>query len=425
MKASYKAYMREIEPTAAFNAALEARMRRALYASRRRSRRVLAGVAAAMLALAALAVLLPRRPAPEDHVAAPAAPTGTAAPAAETMTAERAIELVKLADRAAADAAQFWVYPDGAGAWVFYATGWQDALFDGAFWYAAEGGCAALSGPVDGVRQWQFIEDPGIFTWNRLADGADALSAFTVVDGAPLAVRTGSLVSLEGRNGLLYGMAAANDYDYAFLSLSGGVLKAVEGARVDARALRDVAAVRALLDELLPDEGAESRAIGECYYFLPSPGRWPESPHASAGCVAVNLTLDGAAAHAYLWIAADGTVEITRGWEREASALDGAASAARDVGLETEDIAAPPEADSVGTFNFEADGVTYVGLHHMDGEGSWFSTENRMEDTSPDFDDYTPEYAAFVEAEDAAKDAHLAACPLFWLGGERLRRDAG
>lgn len=66
---------------------------------------------------------------------------------------------------------------------------------------------------------------------------------------------------------------------------------------------------------------------------------------------------------------------------------------------------------STCSFTFESGGVTYRITHHVDSEGSWFRTENPMQDTSPRFDDYTSEYVAFLDAESAAKNAHLAGCP--------------
>lgn len=68
---------------------------------------------------------------------------------------------------------------------------------------------------------------------------------------------------------------------------------------------------------------------------------------------------------------------------------------------------------STCNFTFESGGATYRITHHVDSEGSWFKTENPMQDTSPhfDFDDYTPEYIAYLDAESAAKNAHLASCP--------------
>ena len=66
---------------------------------------------------------------------------------------------------------------------------------------------------------------------------------------------------------------------------------------------------------------------------------------------------------------------------------------------------------STCSFTFESGGVTYRITHHVDNEGSWFKTENPMQDTSPHFNDYTPDYVAYLDAESAAKNAHLARCP--------------
>ena len=66
---------------------------------------------------------------------------------------------------------------------------------------------------------------------------------------------------------------------------------------------------------------------------------------------------------------------------------------------------------STCSFTFESGGVTYRITHHVDNEGSWFRTENPMQDTSPDIYEDTPEYVAFLDAESAATNAHLARCP--------------
>ena len=66
---------------------------------------------------------------------------------------------------------------------------------------------------------------------------------------------------------------------------------------------------------------------------------------------------------------------------------------------------------STCSFTFESGGVTYRITHHVDSEGSWFKTENPMQDTSPHFNDYTPEYVAYLDAESAATNAHLTRCP--------------
>ena len=60
-------------------------------------------------------------------------------------------------------------------------------------------------------------------------------------------------------------------------------------------------------------------------------------------------------------------------------------------------------------FTFTANGKTYYATHHAtDGYYECFNPEP---DTSPSFNDPSPEHLAYSLALDAAKDQHHAACP--------------
>ena len=60
-------------------------------------------------------------------------------------------------------------------------------------------------------------------------------------------------------------------------------------------------------------------------------------------------------------------------------------------------------------FTFSANGKTYYAIHHAtDG---YYECLNREPDTSPNFNDPSPEHLAYSLAFDDAKDQHHAACP--------------
>ena len=328
------------------------------------------------------------------------------------------MELVRQVDSDAENAMLHWVYLDGPGAWVFYAAGSSDDTYDGAFWYVREDFSAALSGPVDGVRQWRRIEGtPEIFTWSRLMNGREQLSAYALVDGAPAALTPmDGLAGIDRKNGWLIGTTAASDRDYIFLALSGTELREIAGTAVPWRRVRDVDVLRNALEgvELEMQELSVTVEFDEFIYWPANVDRQPERAHSSAGVIAVNMKADGADKHFYLWIDANGDVSLY-GKTGESYILDGRATAVKGADLERIDPKAlMVGAEPNGEFSFEHNGTVYQTVHHMD-EGSFFEIIDRPVDTSPEFDNPTPAYVAYEAAEDDAKSRHLAGCPLFWL----------
>lgn len=420
MKPSYRAYMREIQPSEEFRLALEGKMKRALSGTKRRIHPLFAGAAAvAILMIVVGLVVLLNRPAQEDTVvhSAPVA-AGRTADAETPMTEARAMQLVRQADPDAENAMLHWVYLDGPGAWVFYAVGSSDDAFEGAFWYVQEDVSVLLSGPVDGVRQWRRIEgNPEIFTWSRLVDDVEALSAYILADGAPVALTPlDGLAGIDRMNGWLIGTTTASARDYIFLTLSGTELKEIAGTAVDRKRVRDVDGLQIALEGVEEEMRQLSVAaeFDEFIYWPANVDRLPESAHSSAGVIAVNMKANGADKHFYLWIDANGDVSLY-GKAGGSYILDGRATAVKGAGLEQIDPKALiAGAEPNGKFTFEHDGTVYQSVHHMD-EGSYFVIVDRPVDTSPEFDNPTPAYVAYEAAEDDAKGRHLAACPLFWL----------
>lgn len=425
MKPSYRAYMREIQPSEEFRLALEGKMKRALSGTKRRIHPLFAGAAAvAILMIVVGLVVLLNRPAQEDTVvhSAPVA-AGRTADAETPMTEARAMELVRQADPDVENAMLHWVYLDGPGAWVFYATGGDNVSYTGAFWYVREDVSFPLSGPVDGVLQWRRIEGtPNIFIWSRMEDGGEALSAYILADGRPAAMTPlDGLAGIDRLNGWLIGTTTASARDYIFLALSGTEMKEIAGTVVDWKQVRGVDGLRIAL-EGVEEEMQELSVTVEFDEFIYWPANvdcLPERAHSSAGVIAVNMKANGADKHFYLWIDANGDVSLY-GKAGESYILDGRATAVKGAGLEQIDPKALiAGAEPNGKFTFEHDGTVYQSVHHMD-EGSYFEIVDRPVDTSPSFDNPTPAYVAYEAAEDDAKGRHLAACPLFWLYGGEL-----
>ena len=328
------------------------------------------------------------------------------------------MELVRQADPEAESAMLHWVYLDGPGAWVFYAVGSSDDAFEGAFWYVREDVSVPLSGPADGVLQWRLIEgNPEIFTWSRLVDDVEALSAYILADGAPVALTPlDGLAGIDRMNGWLVGMTAASNSDYIFLALSGTEMKEIAGTVVDWKQVRDVDGLRIALEgvELEMQELSVTVEFDEFIYWPANVDCLPERAHSSAGVIAVNMKANGADKHFYLWIDANGDVSLY-GKAGESYILDGRATAVKDAGLGLIDPKAlMVGAEPNGEFSFEHDGTVYRAVHHMD-EGSYYVIVDRPVDTSPSFDNPTPAFVAYEAAEDDAKSRHLATCPLFWL----------
>lgn len=421
MKPSYQAYMRKIQPSEEFCLTLERKMKRALSGTKRRFNPFYAGVAAVVVLMIVVGVVvIMNRPAPEDNIVrtVPVVAEGGDADVPRDMTEERAMELVQQVDSGAKNAMLHWVYLDGPGAWVFYATKSSDDTYGGAFWYVREDVSAALSGPVDGVRQWRLIEGtPNIFTWSRLVDGREELSAYILADGTPVALTPlDGLAGIDRKNGWLIGTTAVSDCDYIYLALSGTELKEIAGTSVDWRRVRDVDVLRNALEgvEMEMQELSVTVEFDECIYWPANVDRLPESAHSSAGVIAVNMKANGADKHFYLCIDTNGDVSLY-GKTGESYILDGRATAVKGAGLEQIDPKALiAGAEPNGKFTFEHDGTVYQSVHHMD-EGSYFEIVDRPVDTSPSFDNPTPAYVAYEAAEDDAKGRHLAACPLFWL----------
>ena len=107
---------------------------------------------------------------------------------ARAMGLDRAKELVKAADPRAAKARQFWVYPEGDGAWVFYGTGYnsKEALFKGGFWYVTEDARYPLGDYTERVLHWDHLQsDPPVFTSCTLRRGKKHPHAAILREGVP------------------------------------------------------------------------------------------------------------------------------------------------------------------------------------------------------------------------------------------------
>lgn len=354
MKRAYRAYLRDVAPSEEFRAALEGRMKRALRDEKRRRGHWRVGAAvAAVLALAlGLGVAL-HRPDVADQVI-PAAPVTAGGgvkpepspadgiladvPSEPPMAADRAIALVRQADPGAAQATQFWVYPDGAGAWVFYATGKNGARFSGGFWYVTEAERYPLGAPVENVRQWRYIDgNPGVFTHTLLSGGEDRLSAFALSGGAPVELEPlHALASLEGDGISLYGAVAGLGRDYIFLLLAGDGLREVAGIELDAADAQRLPGVGGILSAL-SSGGSQASGAVEVVQYLYFPARIdPASGEVlgPAGTLAVNLEVDGADRHLYIRIDDAGVASAARSPEGEAAIEDGRATAIKGVGFE-------------------------------------------------------------------------------------------
>ena len=260
-------------------------------------------------------------------------------PTALAMTEERAIERVKEVDPAAIRAVKFWVYPDKDapswsdpkegldGAWVFYAEDKHTLPWHGRAWFVSEDKAVDL-GRSEDVDFWDLLEhrnfmndagvvlDSGdIFTSETEPDGKEHIHAWTLVEGEVVELDIdGRVYSLGTLGDCLCAQAAPGDYDYAFLSMSNGIIDEIAATPMT---LEQFEAFKGSEDVLrvVRDSGFD---IDELLYRYAEPVIDAEldSYLDAGGVVTLNLIHDGVPqGHSYAFILrGTRTVKLMGGW---------------------------------------------------------------------------------------------------------------
>ena len=268
-----------------------------------------------------------------------------AAAPALAMTEERAQALVKAADPKAQKARQFWVYPEGDGAWVFYGTGYnsKQALFKGGFWYVTEEKQYPLGSYTENVSDWDYFEcDPPVFCSCTVYDGARHPHAAILKDGAPLEIKDfGTLNSLDCWSGSLCGLANGdNDRDgeihWVFLGIQDDRMVEIAATPIDEAQAREIEGMDEIIEELYRGNDVLPGGVTATGFLFRNavPGQLRSAKGHLNGSVTLIVDDNGTPGYVYVFINADGAAYPERGWENEIAIWHGVPQARCDVGLE-------------------------------------------------------------------------------------------
>ena len=257
------------------------------------------------------------------------------------MTEERAQTLAKQAESRAKTAKRFWVYPEGEGAWVFYATGYNSdkALFEGGFLYVSEAATARLGGFSRRVASWGYCDyDVPLFTSVIQRDGGWQLHAAMLEGGAPkLLQNVGQLSGLDVQYGNLRGYVprGGQSPDYVFLGVRDGALVEIAAQPITEAVARKIGGMPELIDALRIGEGADDGATVDGFLYRNAvPGRFRSPDSVPQGSVTVNVTRDGKPGHVFVYLDETGRAVAERGWENEVIVYEGTDPVRHDIGLE-------------------------------------------------------------------------------------------
>ena len=271
------------------------------------------------------------------------------------LTAEGVVERVRQIDERAAKARGFWVYlsTESNGAWVFYATDYEDreALFEGGAWYIGER--TVSLGYSRAVSDWAFfapraaegsmfygdkenydIDGERIAGVSELfasvtqtTDGVNRVHVWKIGDdGEIVEVEAGDgLCAIGASGGMLFGLTEEESGDRCFLREYDGQLYQVCGQPDEISAVERLPGGAALLDELQEN----GYTVTDCLYR--SMGADTE-----AEVITVNLEQDGKPYHVYLFREnAAEELDCERGWDDDIDILTGSGSIEVDAGLPT------------------------------------------------------------------------------------------
>ena len=264
---------------------------------------------------------------------------------AQAMTNERAEALVKAADGQAQKAKQFWVYPEGEGAWVFYGTGYNSgqAKFKGGFWYVTEDAQVRLGDYTENVFDWGYFDcEPPVFYSCTHYDGESHPHAAILKDGAPLEIEGfGRLDSLDCYHGSLCGLANG-DHDrdgeihWVFLGVQEDRLVEIAAAPIDEARAREIDGMGAILDELYTGSEVLHGGVTATGFLFrnAAPGKLRNAKGNVQGSVTLTVDDNGEPGYVYVYIDAEGEAHAQRGWENEIAIWKGVPQARYDVGLE-------------------------------------------------------------------------------------------
>lgn len=264
------------------------------------------------------------------------------------MTEQRAQTLVKAADSRAKKAKQFWVYPEGDGAWVFYSTGHRtdQALFKGAFWYVTEENQYTLGEYTQNVFSWEHYDsNPPVFYCDTIYGSNREHHPHVAIlkDGAPLEIEDlGELTGLGGNHGSLMGHGAHDRFtepERVFLGVKGDKLVEIAAMPItEAEALK-IYGMDEILNELAVGNALQPGGVIPVAFLFrnASPGCYLNTYGIVQGSVTINLDNHGTPGHLYVFIDENGIACPNRGWENELAIIEGTANDHYNIGLEIVD----------------------------------------------------------------------------------------
>lgn len=269
------------------------------------------------------------------------------APSALAVTEAEAQALVKAADPRAKAAKQFWIYPDGDGAWVFYGTGYDGdrATFEGGFWYVSEAQAVRLGEYSKNVLDWGLCEgEPSVFYSTTWVDGAQNAHAAALIDGVPTQIGdVGPVRTFNAAFGCMEGyLGQDSDPGRICLGVQDGKLREIAAVSLDAETARKIEGLPAIIEALKDGNNVESGdgvgsggvEVTECLYRNAWPGRFRDAAGHPRGRITLNGARDGQPCHVNVYLDANGEAVPERGWEDEIIVWEGADKARYDVGLE-------------------------------------------------------------------------------------------
>lgn len=269
------------------------------------------------------------------------------------LTAEGVVERVRQIDERAAKARGFWVYlsTESNGAWVFYATDYEDreALFEGGAWYIGER--TVSLGYSRAVSDWAFFTpraaEGSMFygdkenydidgeriagvselfaSVTRTTDGVNRVHVWKIGDDEKvIEVNAGDgLCAIGASGGMLFGLMEEDSGDRCFLREYDGQLYQICGQPEEISAVEKLPGGAALLDELHEN----GYTVTDCLYR--SMGADTE-----AEVITVNLEQDGKPYHVYLFRETEAdALDCERGWDGDMDILTGSGSIRVDAGL--------------------------------------------------------------------------------------------
>ena len=256
---------------------------------------------------------------------------------------EAAEARVKAVDPKARKARQFWVYPEGEGAWVFYGTGYNSdkALFRGGFWYVTEDDAYPLGDYTENVFEWDWLDcEPPVFYSNTHYQGEHHPHAAILKDGAPFEIKDlGRLIDLDVCFGSLVGLTerdAGAALEYVFLGVQDDRLVEIAAMEISEAEARQIDGMDGILSELATGDGVNPGGVTANGFLFRNavPGRFRTARGHVQGSIALCVDDRGQPGWVYAFIDADGVAHAMRGWENEIAIDRGAPAAQYGVGLE-------------------------------------------------------------------------------------------